>query len=161
MAENVSSLMNEAKEFEENRKLYKAIKCYEQIVEINPDNIDAWLNKGKLHFFLNHPYNASLCFNKVLEKDSQNQVALEYKEKLRKQYIEDITFDLNKSNIYQVVGAIVLLGGITTMILGIFLLSIPSVVSGIISFIVSFAWFGLSRRFQRIATFIGIITQDS
>ena len=80
MAEDITYMMEKAEELGNS---IAAIKYYEDIIKNQPDNLQAWLKKGLIHANLKHPNSATKCFNKVLEIDPNNSIALDHKNKLK------------------------------------------------------------------------------
>ena len=57
----------------------EAIKCFDKVIEIDPENVDAWCNKGSMLCELNSFEEALKCYNKVLELEPENIDVWRYK----------------------------------------------------------------------------------
>ncbi len=73
--ENIKSLYNRGRAYEELGKFDKAISDYHSVLEIDPVNVNANLSIGK-NFYREKEYDkASLFFDKVTKSDSENYTA--------------------------------------------------------------------------------------
>ena len=72
---NIKSLYNRGRSFEELGDFDKALEDYNRILEINPDNIHANLSIGKDFYRKNVFDNAAFYFDKVIKVDGNNAVA--------------------------------------------------------------------------------------
>ena len=54
----------------------KAMKCFDKAVELDPEFVDAWNNKGYLLHHLGKHEESIVCIRKVLELDPNNEAAL-------------------------------------------------------------------------------------
>ena len=57
-------------EFEE------ALEFFDQVLEMNPENADAWNNKGVALFKMGRPDDALVCYDRALAADPENLEAL-------------------------------------------------------------------------------------
>ena len=54
----------------------EALKCFDKAVELDPEFVDAWLNKGYTLHHLGKREESIVCIRKVLELDPNNELAL-------------------------------------------------------------------------------------
>ena len=54
----------------------EALKCFDKAVELDPEFVDAWLNKGYTLHHLGKREESIMCIRKVLELDPNNEAAL-------------------------------------------------------------------------------------
>ena len=54
----------------------EALKCFDKTVELDPEFVDAWLNKGYTLHHLGKREESIVCIRKVLELDPNNELAL-------------------------------------------------------------------------------------
>ena len=54
----------------------EALKCFDKAVELDPEFVDAWLNKGYTLHHLGKREESIMCIRKVLELDPNNELAL-------------------------------------------------------------------------------------
>ena len=54
----------------------EALKCFDKAVELDPEFVDAWLNKGYTLHHLGKHEESIVCIRKVLELDPNNEAAL-------------------------------------------------------------------------------------
>jgi len=57
-------------EFEE------ALEFFDQVLEMNPENADAWNNKGVALYGMGRPEEALICYDRALATDPENREAL-------------------------------------------------------------------------------------
>ena len=80
--------IKELKEFAEDYKKQKdykeAIKCYEEILELNPKDHNTWNSEGILHFKLEEYEEALNCFNEALKIKPDDETILKNKEVVEK-----------------------------------------------------------------------------
>lgn len=81
-AEKAKEFFNQGCELEKLEKYEEAIKCYDKSLEIEPNNPDAWRNKGNIAYKKDDYSKAIDCFNKVIELSPNNHQ--DVKEKIRK-----------------------------------------------------------------------------
>ena len=72
---NIKSLYNRGRSYEELGDFNRALQDYNRILEINPDNIQANLSIGKDFYRKNVFDNAAFYFDKVIKVDDTNAVA--------------------------------------------------------------------------------------
>ena len=48
----------------------ETLKCYDKIIEINPNDAEAWINKGLIHEILQSYVNPIKCYDKAIEVNS-------------------------------------------------------------------------------------------
>ena len=53
----------------ESGKYEETIKCYEKVIEIEPDNARAWYNKGLACIAVNRHDEGTMCLDKAVEID--------------------------------------------------------------------------------------------
>ena len=54
----------------------EALKCFDKTVELDPEFVDAWLNKGYTLHHLGKQEESIVCIRKILELDPNNEAAL-------------------------------------------------------------------------------------
>ena len=54
----------------------EAMKCFDKAIELEPEFVDAWLNKGYTLHHLGKREESIVCIRKVLELDPNNELAL-------------------------------------------------------------------------------------
>jgi len=59
--------ISRGKSYLKNLEFRKAIKCFDKVIVINPENSEAWYCKGNALIFLGRSEEAILCFDKSLE----------------------------------------------------------------------------------------------
>ena len=59
--------INNGKRFETIGNFEEALKCYDQAIQVNPKNIDAWVNKRNALDELGEHEKANECKNKIYE----------------------------------------------------------------------------------------------
>lgn len=72
-AKNTAILMSLGEYYYYQKEYEVCLKCYDAILEINPEYAEAWYNKGVLLKDLGNIQEAGNCFNKVLELDPEGE----------------------------------------------------------------------------------------
>jgi len=79
MSTTAAKFIESGLEFEASQDYNEAIQSYEKALESDPRNLTAWVKIGEIHSYKNDIEKAMDIFTKVLEIDSTNRVALEYR----------------------------------------------------------------------------------
>jgi tetratricopeptide (TPR) repeat protein len=77
---NDDQLLFERGEFFFNKRQYEeALECYDQYLELKPDNVQAWLCHGGTLTHLDRYAESVISFEVALQLEPDNQIALLYK----------------------------------------------------------------------------------
>ena len=80
--EELDRLHEEAARFEEETQIDKAIKCYEEVILIEPDDDAAYANLGRLYLVTGLIEKAEAAFLNALHINETNEVALQGLQKI-------------------------------------------------------------------------------
>jgi len=98
-----SKLWEEALDFSDSHNFEQAIRCYDQIIEINSNEFEAWRGKGLILNVQEKFDEAIICFDKALEIEPNDKLTLEGKQDLLDSKIrndsEDKIYELKKKGL--------------------------------------------------------------
>ena len=98
-----SKLYDKAMEFEKSGNIEQAMKCYDEIIEINSNESMAWRGKGLILNVQEKFDEAIICFDKALEIEPNDKLTLEGKQDLLDSKIrndsEDKIYELKKKGL--------------------------------------------------------------
>jgi Flp pilus assembly protein TadD len=98
-----SKLWEEALDFSDSHNFEQAIRCYDQIIEINSNEFEAWRGKGLILNVQEKFDEAIICFDKALEIEPNDKLTLESKQNLLDSKIrndsEDKIYELKKKGL--------------------------------------------------------------
>lgn len=75
---NMEELVFEARRYARREKFTHALKLFQQVLDVDPNNLDALIGKGGCHYKLGHDIWARITWEQVLQVDPKNKKVKEF-----------------------------------------------------------------------------------
>lgn len=79
ISQKIGSLLQQAREFMDKNDFYEALKCFDKLLKIRPDDILSWNEKRRIFADLGKYEDAIECCDKLIEIDSKDNFAFLFK----------------------------------------------------------------------------------